>query len=360
MLNFTNLSGSWLFYGVLALLPILLWLYVFRNSLPKRKGYLLITFMAGMLSVLPIKLYEKYWDGGLLYLSHTNLFRYLSDVLELNTASALLAYILATVVVMLGIFVFVACLMFVLETFSGDNSVSVFKRKFKKVLEAPFFFISVGVICGLLAFGSSFSLHEKVWLFMIVGMLEEFTKHLVLRFSDEEKIHSVGEAIQFSIVVALGFAFVENLQYFSNMGNMKLFSAPEFMILVALRSLVSVGAHVSFSALLGYFYGVSKFASEIYQREVLEHRHQVIEWFHRVIHLKGSILFHEQRMMEGVLLAMVLHGIYNSLLEFGHVSMALLLVGALMLMVVYLLHQKRLLQQGGSLVRRRFENTRVA
>jgi RsiW-degrading membrane proteinase PrsW (M82 family) len=214
----------------------------------------------------------------------------------------------------------------------------------------------VGVLCGLVAFAGTLTMHEKIWLFMIVGILEEFTKHLVLRFSDEEKIHSVGEAIQFSIVVALGFAFVENLQYFSNISQMSLFSWPEFMMLVALRSLVSVGAHVSFSAILGYFYGVAKFANNIYQQEVLEQRHPIIEKMHQILHLKGAVLFHEQKMMEGVLIAMVLHGIYNSLLEFGYVSFALPMVGLMIFVVLGLLHHKKLLQKNGVLVKRRFRN----
>lgn len=349
-------SQNWIFFGLLSLLPILIWFYAFRNNLPKNKRYLLLTFVAGMLSVVPIKLYEKYWDSGLLYLEHTNLFVHLGELLSVGSGAALLAYVTATVLVVLGLFLFVALMMMLLETITGDNNISVFKRKFKQILETPFFFISIGVLCGLVAFAGTLTLHEKVWLFMIVGILEEFTKHLVLRFSDEEKIHSVGEAIQFSIVVALGFAFVENLQYFSNISQMSLFSWPEFMMLVGLRSLVSVGAHVSFSAILGYFYGVAKFANTIYTQEVLDNRHPLIEKIHQIIHLKGSILFHEQKMMEGVLLAMVLHGVYNSLLEFGHVSMALPMVGGMVFMVVGLLHHKELLQKNGALVKRRFRN----
>ncbi len=349
-------TQSWWLYGLLSLLPIGVWFYLFRNNLPKQKGYLVLTFVAGMLSVLPIKLYEKYWDTGLLYLEHTNLFVYVGDLLSIGNGAALLAYIAATVVVVLGLFLFVALMMMGLELITGDNNWRVFKRKFTKILETPFFFISVGVMCGLVAFAGTLTLHEKVWLFMIVGMLEELTKHLVLRFSDEEKIHSVGEAIQFSVVVALGFAFVENIQYFSNIGNMSLFSAPEFMMLVVLRSIVSVGAHVSFSAILGYFYGMAKFAHTIYQQEVLERRHPIIEKMHQCLHLKGEVLFHEQKLMEGVLLAMVLHGVYNSLLEFGYVGLALPMVGLMLCIVVALLHHKKLLQKNGVLTQRRFEN----
>lgn len=349
-----SLTQNGLLFVALSLLPILLWLFFFRNHLPTNRRYLVLTFVAGMFSVLPIKLYEKYWDHGVIFLQHTNLFVYLGEVLSLNSLSALLTYIVATVVVVTGIFIFMALVMMGLEIMTGDNSLVVFQRKLRKILETPLFFIIIGIMCGLVAFAGSLSLHEKVWLFMIVGILEEFTKHLVLRFSDEEKIHSVGEAIQFSIVVALGFAFIENLQYFSNISQMRLFSWPEFIMLVALRSFVSVGAHVSFSAILGYFYGVAKFANEIYQQEVLENRHPLIEKLHQLFHLKGEVLFHEQKMMEGVMLAMILHGIYNSLLEFGYVSLALPMVGFMVLVVIGLLHHKKVLQSSGVLVKRRF------
>jgi RsiW-degrading membrane proteinase PrsW (M82 family) len=353
---FDNVGLTWLFFGVLSLLPILIWLFLFRKNLPKNKNYIVMTFIAGMLSVVPIKLYEKYWDTGLLYLEHTNLFVHLGKLLSANSGAALLSYLVATVVVVFGLFVFVALMMMGLELMSGDNSFRVYRRKLKSVLETPFFFVLVGAMCGLVAFAGTLTLNEKVWLFMVVGILEELTKHLVLRFGDEEKIHSVGEAIQFSIVVALGFAFVENLQYFSNISQMSLFSWPQFMMLVGLRSLVSVGAHVSFSAILGYYYGVAKFANTIYQQEVLENRHPLIEKLHNILHLKGSLVFHEQKMMEGVMLAMILHGIYNSLLEFGYVSFALPMVGCMVFAVVALLHQKKLLQKNGVLVKRRFSN----
>jgi RsiW-degrading membrane proteinase PrsW (M82 family) len=71
-------------------------------------------------------------------------------------------------------------------------------------------------------------------------------------------------------------------------------------------------------------------------------------------------IFHDQKMMEGVLLAMVLHGIYNSLLEFGYVSIALPMVGAMLFVVVGLLHHKNLLQKNGVLVKRRFVNDSLA
>ncbi len=343
---------SWFTYAFVAFVPILLWFFFFRKHLPKKKSYLVLTFLAGVLSVLPIKLYEKYWNTAVFELEHVNLFKHLSALLNLQDGASLVTYVTAMVIVLLGIFVFAALMMFLLEVLSGDNTIKVFQQKFLKICESPRFFISVGVVCGVVAFFSSLSLHEKVWFFMLVGVLEEFIKHLVLRFADENKIHSVGEAVQYAIVVALGFAFMENILYFHSIGNLALLSTQEVALLVGLRSLVSVGAHVGFSAILGYFYGIAKFSSEIYQKEAAENRHPFIEKFHQIMHLKGSVLFHEEKMMEGAILAMLLHGVFNSLLEFGLIGFVFPYIFILIVVVMHILHRQEHLRLQGRIASR--------
>ena len=218
----------------IAFLPILGWFYFFRNDLPRQHKYIILTFIAGMISVLPIKLYEKYWHLAVFNLEHLNLFKSLADLANMQSLPSLIAYVLTSIIVMMGIFFFVAVLMFLLEVGTGDNSVKVFKQKLCKVFETPWFFVSVAVICGLLAYAMTLSLSEKIWFFVMVGILEEFVKHLVLRFSDEYKIDSVSEAIQFSIIVALGFAFVENILYFTQVLETGLVVGPQFLILIVL------------------------------------------------------------------------------------------------------------------------------
>lgn len=336
--------------ALVAFLPILGWLYFFRNNLPKNYRYIVLTFVAGMLSVLPIKLYEKYWDVAVLSLEHLNLFRHLAELANVQSLSSLLAYIVASVLVMMGIFVFVAVLMFLLEVGTGDNTLKVFRRKVVKIFETPWFFVSVAVLCGLLAYAMTLSLSEKIWFFIMVGILEEFVKHLVLRFSDEFKIHSVSDAIQFSIVVALGFAFVENILYFTQVIDNQLAGGGQLLALIGLRSVLSVGAHVSFSAILGYYYGLAKFSNEIWQRKELCQRYHWLEVVHRKVGLSCQTLFHDQKMMEGVILAMAAHAIFNGLLEFNQVMWVFPYIFALLFWVMHLLHQNELHRYFGNLI----------
>ena len=332
-----------------AFMPILGWFYFFRNDLPRQQKYIILTFIAGMLSVVPIKLYEKYWHVAVLNLEHLNIFKSLADLANMQSLPSLFAYTLTSVIVMMGIFLFVAVMMFLLEVGTGDNSVKVFEQKLYKVFETPWFFVSVAVICGLLAYAMTLSLSEKIWFFVMVGILEEFVKHLVLRFSDEYKIHSVSEAIQFSIIVALGFAFVENVLYFTQVLQTGLLVGPQFLILIVLRSILSVGAHVSFSAILGYYYGLAKFSHEIWQQQELCARYGWLERVHRKMGVQCETLFHDQKMMEGVVLAMTAHALFNGLLEFNQIMWVFPYILVLLLWVTHLLHQTELHRYFGNL-----------
>lgn len=331
--------SAFVFNVIFALLPILAWIYFFQKKQPEKRLNVIFAFIGGMISVLPIKLYEKYWDVAIYTLSHINIFRHLVELVHIPSLPNFLAYTTVSIIVAFGLFIFVGIVMFFLEVLSGDNSAKVYANKTKKIFESPFFFISVGVLVGLVAYFSSFSLHQKIWFFVIVGMLEEFVKHLFLRFSDEEKIHSIDDAVEYSILVALGFAFVENIFYFQNVFSGQGLSLQEYGLFMVLRSGISVAAHVVFSAIFGYFYGLAKFSNIIYAEEQKQNQHPVIDALHRILHLKGSTLYHEEKMMEGLIYAVVLHAIFNALLEFGLVHFVVPFILISFFLVLNLFHR---------------------
>lgn len=332
------IPSSFILNSLIALLPILGWIYFFQKQKPEKKAYVVYTFLAGMIAVFPIKLYERYLEFSVWKFEHLSLFKYLSDLAKMPSLPKFLGYLTMDILVAAGLFIFVALLMFVLEVFSKDNTIDIFKKKFVKILESPLFFISVGLICGIIAYFSSFSIHKSIWFFVVVGMLEEFVKHLVLRFSDEEKIKSIDDALEFSILVALGFAFVENILYFQSSE----YVGKTFSLFVLSRSTISVMAHICFSAVFGYFYGVAKFSSAVYKQENEKKKHPFIEILHKILHLKGETLFHEEKMMVGMLSAMGLHAFFNSLLEFGKSEWVIPFVVFLFFVVLHLFHKKDL------------------
>ncbi len=347
----TLLTGNSLLYIAMSLLPILAWLYFFQKKNPEKRSYVFLTFVAGMLAVIPIKLYEAYWDTAVFYFQHINVFQYVETLAHLPNLSKFLAYITINAIVGIGFFVFTGLMMFVLEMGTRDNTLKVFKAKVKKAVESPLFFITIGILCGIVAFFLSSTFSSRIWFFIVVGMLEEFVKHLVLRFSDEEKVRSVDDAVSFAIIVALGFSFVENIVYFHNFAALASTGVKQLSIFFVLRSTISVLAHVCFSAILGYFYGIATFAKEIYQEEAQQNKHPIIKKMHQILHLKGSTVFHEEQMMIGMLLAMGLHAVFNGLLEFGKTTLMIPFLMVLFFIVLSLFHQKKIHTQTGVLVR---------
>jgi RsiW-degrading membrane proteinase PrsW (M82 family) len=299
------------------------------------------TFVAGMLAVLPIKVYEKVWNISVFYFEHVNLFQYIAELTQWPSFPRIIAFVLVSALVAAALFIAVAIVMFLVEVCcSRLNTMRSFRHKCFKISESPFLFLSVGVIFGIVAYFLSEVFPSKVWFFVVVGMIEEFVKYLMLRFSDEDNIRSVSDAISFAIVIALGFAFVENIIYLARFwenanGNLANFSA-----FYLLRSTVSVIAHVCFSSILGYFYGISRFSTEIYQEEAKQMQHPILRWMHRILHVKGSTLFHEEKLLEGMLLAMLIHAVFNSFLELGKIAFVFPLLLIMFVLVLNLLHRK--------------------
>lgn len=174
--------------------------------------------------------------------------------------------------------------------------------------------------------------------FLLVGVIEEISKIYTVKLVDKDRIRSIDDAIEFAIIAGLGFAFVENSIYFYNILTSRGFE--EFVFPFVFRSLFSTFAHVMFSGIFGYFYGVAHFAQPILQKEIRENRHPIIKWLHKVSHFKKETLFHEEKILEGLIAAVLLHAVFNIFLEMEWIFLiAPFLLGGY-LILDYLLSQK--------------------
>jgi len=138
-----------IFAGI-SFVPIWGWIYFFQKQNHEKKKYVIITFFAGMMSIIPIKLYEKYWDFAVWKLEHLNLFKYLDAVAGTQTVGAVLSFVLVCIIVSSVIFVFSAFIMFLLEIISRDNTMEVFRGKIAKISESPFLFMTIGAFAGII------------------------------------------------------------------------------------------------------------------------------------------------------------------------------------------------------------------
>jgi RsiW-degrading membrane proteinase PrsW (M82 family) len=122
------------------------------------------------------------------------------------------------------------------------------------------------------------------------------------------------------------------------------------MVSFVFRALFSTFAHILFSGIYGYFYGLAYFADPIWSEEVRKGRHPIINLFHTVFHMKRNRVYATEKLSEGLFLAVVLHAAFNVMLE---MNLTFFMVPFLVFgytFLDYLFHRKENLKAFGYLV----------
>ncbi len=254
----------------LALVPALIWGYIFRKKHPETRKLTALTFLLGALAVFPILIYKFLW----------------------------------------GLFPWINA--FKLADYYKEDLIG-----FSNVMILP---LSVLIT------------------FMIVGIIEEIMKLIAVKIADDDKVKSIDDAMEFFIVAALGFSFTENILYFYNIwitqGSYNLFLPFLF------RSSFSTFAHIMFSGILGYYYGIAHFAKPILQEEMKNKRRHWTVLFHKILSLRKEKLFHQEKLIEGLAISIVLHAIFNIFLEMNLTFMIVPFLVAGYMALNYLLNKK--------------------
>lgn len=233
----------------LAIIPAVIWGYIFYKKQHGQKSMSLAVFCTGALAVSPLLLYKYLWQ----FLPWINAFQY-THPLE--------------------------------DDFIGFASVG---------------FIPLSVIVT----------------FMLVGFIEEITKLWAVKISNGDKICSIDDSIEMFITAGLGFAFAENILYFYNI--MLERGVVDVFYPFIFRSLFSTFAHIMFSGVLGYYYGLALFAKNILNEKKNEKKWLILRKASRLLGLKKDSLFHEEKIVQGTLIAMGLHAFFNIFLEMNWV-----------------------------------------
>ncbi|MFA6918211.1 MAG: PrsW family glutamic-type intramembrane protease [Candidatus Gracilibacteria bacterium] len=149
--------------------------------------------------------------------------------------------------------------------------------------------------------------------FMLVGAIEEFMKLSAVRIVDDDEFKNVDDSMEFFIIAALGFSFTENILYFYNIWELE--GARNLFVPFLFRSSFSTFAHIMFSGIFGYYYGVAHFAKPMLQEEIRENRHHWTKLLHKIFNMRREKMFHQEKILEGTILAVGLHAIFNVFLE---------------------------------------------
>jgi RsiW-degrading membrane proteinase PrsW (M82 family) len=94
--------------------------------------------------------------------------------------------------------------------------------------------------------------HQFLKAFFMVGLIEEFSKYIVVRYYAQPKIafNEPFDGIIYAVMVSMGFAFVENVMYVFKGG----------IEIAILRAVTAIPAHTVFAIIMGYFMGIAKFS----------------------------------------------------------------------------------------------------
>lgn len=201
-------------------------------------------------------------------------------------------------------------------------------------------------------FSSSPYLHFLV-LYAWVSITEELVKQWMVRYLDSKYllIETINDSIHFSLISALGFSFAENIFYFYQIGTH--FGVAALLVAYLFRSLFTTCGHLVFSGFFGYFYGKAKFSISIAEQSTLQGKSL---WFSRII---GKLLniskfqaFQESTILKGLFIAMILHTIFNFLLEMSNYTgnSFFIAAAAIFIFSFYLLLRWILKFKSGSLI----------
>lgn len=151
--------------------------------------------------------------------------------------------------------------------------------------------------------------------FMIVGIIEEAMKFTSVKIVDDDEIKNIDDSIDFFIIAALGFSFTENILYFYNIWIVE--GASHLLIPFLFRSCFSTFAHLLFSGILGYYYGVAHFATPILQEELREKNSFWSRLPRKILFFRREWFFYQEKLLEGLIFAVGLHALFNIFLEMG-------------------------------------------
>ncbi len=250
---------------LIALVPAVIWCLLFIKEHKQRLSLVILMFFAGMLSTAPILFYDA------LVRHNVELQFFLFRVIP--------------------------------ENFSRSSSV----------------FVSGNVVN---ATGMQSTLIATMISFLIVGLIEEVSKFWVLKKSGQQFFSSIDDVLQLGIIVAIGFAFAENVMnptYFlafvrSYLINPEVPQWGAFMGNVLGRAILTNMVHILATGVLAYFYALTLFAKPVLEEE---HRagkvHFIPLLVYKVLRIPEEMTYKLEKLTLGFVIAIALHGIFNFL-----------------------------------------------
>ena len=305
--NFQTDFLTFPFMVILAFIPAYVWIRIFNAENPEAKSTLMFAFVAGCTSTIPVFLYQK------LFINSTSgnfiFFKAEAVNFQENIANIFGYPSLSILTDGLNDGVFLAALG-VFLVFMGVGALEeVVKHVVINKRSIPYLAV-LTIIIGLLVFSHDMSVRS---LLMSLGFgvvylvfLHFLMKNIVLK--------SIDDAIEVSIIAALGFAFIENIHYFS--GKFGTISTSTFIFFVFVRVTVVTVVHVLCSGIMGYHAGLAHFAGPVFQNDIREGRKMfVTEKLHEFFQTPRESVFRIEQIIIGLFYAIMIHAFYDFIMQ---------------------------------------------
>jgi RsiW-degrading membrane proteinase PrsW (M82 family) len=257
---------------IVAAVPAGIWCFLFLKQNRNKITTVVLTFFAGMLSTAPILFYDHVVRSG--YDLHFFLFRITPEHFMRSSKT------------------------FVTHALTGQSGV-----------------ISASVAATVVSF-------------ILVGVIEEWSKHWVVRKSDKATFSSITDVIQLSVIAGIGFAFAENVinpNYFIAFIKDYLIrpQTPQFLPFLGSvfgRAIITNMVHITCSGILGYYYGMAFFARPVMEDDRAQgKRHQLVAFLHKTLRIRRVVIFKHVSMLQGLVLSMGAHSMFDTMVSLPEV-----------------------------------------
>jgi len=303
---------AFILIAIAATIPILIWTIIFYQFRPENKKMLAMTFIAGCFSTGIIFYYQSFWGQSI------NLLFF--EIQAVDFKNSLTSFSTEYFTQSFLVFVFGVGMM---EEFIKHIVI----RKEKPaglVLFVIFILTCITIFIFFKIITLSYTLNHIVLLGIMWG-----TFYLFYLVHKQLKYTSIDQVILVSIMSALGFAFIENIHYGFNIIKMPHWNTGTLISVMLGRSILVVMVHTLCSGIFGYYYGLSLFAGPYLKKHEGEKKNFFLfTWLQKILHFSKKTLFAEEKLFQGLLLAMFFHGIYDFILEINfNISHLFALIG---------------------------------
>lgn len=164
-------------------------------------------------------------------------------------------------------------------------------------------------------------------MFLLFAALEEIFKMYVIIAIDKRTIliKTIGDSIRYSIASALAFSFIENIYYLYQFWPS--ISLGELVGMYIFRSIFTACAHMIFSGIFGYYYGMGKYSVYLTQQaKIIGQKQRIGRFISKIFNLPLSHANQQQMIIKGLFIAISIHAIFNYLLQFNMVLPVMLFV----------------------------------